>query len=229
MSCAPHTWISAARFAPFLNAAEGDYALAGDLYDWHAALASASFAAIHHFEVIVRNAIDEVLGEGQPQEPLRKTWLLDFETLQPGAVKQVIVAVERVGSGKPITRGRVVSGVPFGFWASLFTKHYEELWRQRLRRAFPHGTPERRDLAAPMERIRRLRNRVAHHDCLLAQDVGSVVRDMFGIVAWIDPSALAWLEGRTRIGILLEEMPGLSAAQACSATGTKPALAGSSR
>jgi hypothetical protein len=229
MSCAPHTWISAARFAPFLNAAEGNYALAPDLYDWHAELASASFAAIHHFEVIVRNAIDDVLGEGQPQEPLRKTWLLDFDTLQPGAVKQVIVAVERAGSGKPITRGRVVAGVPFGFWTSLFTKHYEELWRQRLRRAFPHGAPERRDLAAPMERIRRLRNRVAHHDCLLAQDVGAVSREMFGIVALIDPFALAWLEGRTRIGVLLEEMPGLNAAQACSVTGTSPAPAGSSR
>lgn len=223
------TWISAARFAPFPNAANGDHALALELYDWHSELASVSFEAIHHFEVIVRNAIDVALGDGQPQEPLKETWLLDFDTLQPGAIKQVIVAVERIERRKPITRGRVVAGVPFGFWASLFTRHYEELWRQRLRRVFSHGAPERKDLAAPMERVRRLRNRVAHHDCLLAQDIGGVGEDMLRIVAWIDPGAFAWLKSRTRICDLLTERPVPGPGQACSATGTSPALAGCSR
>lgn len=123
----PETWLSAARFAPFLNAAKGDHAQALEIYDWHAELAVASFEAIHHFEVIVRNSIDDVLGAGQPQDPLRETWLLDFDTLQPGAIKRVIVAIERLKKGKPITRGGVVAGVPFGFWVSLFNKHYEEL------------------------------------------------------------------------------------------------------
>jgi len=223
MSCGPDNWLSAARFAPFLNATGGNHDRALVLYDWHAELAAATFEVIHHFEVIVRNAIDEVLGEGQPQLPLKETWLLDFETLQPGAVKLVIVAVERSQRHQPMTRGRVIAGLPFGFWANLFNKHYEELWRQRLYRVFPHGAPARKDLAAPMERVRRLRNRVAHHDCLLAQDVGSVAAEMLEIVGWVNPDALDWLESRARIGDLLGAKPESNLLQACSAAGASAA------
>lgn len=203
----PDAWLSTARFAPFLNAAEGDYAKALEIYDRHADLAAASFEVIHHFEVIVRNSIDGILGKGQPQEPLKETWLLDFDTLQPGAIKRVIVAIERLKKGKPITRGGVVAGVPFGFWVSLFNKHYEELWRQRLRFAFPFGSPDRKDLASSMDRIRRFRNRVAHHDCLLGQDVAGRAEEMLRIVGWIDPEAGAWLAARSRVLELAAQMP----------------------
>jgi hypothetical protein len=134
-------WLSASRFEPFLTASEGDHPRAVALYDWHAEVAAACFGMIHHFEVLLRNAIDGVLGEDQPQQPLKETWLMDFDVLQPDGIKQVIVAVERLEKGKGITRSRVVAGVSFGFWAGLFSKRYEELWRHRLRYAFPDGSP----------------------------------------------------------------------------------------
>ena len=104
-----------------------DHIRAVALYDWHAEITAACFAMVHHFEVLVRNAIDGVLGEGQAQEPIKDTWLMDFGVLQPDGVKQVILAVERLEQGKGITRWRVVAGVSFGFWAGLFSKRYEEL------------------------------------------------------------------------------------------------------
>ncbi len=203
----PDAWLSTARFAPFLNAAGGDYAKALDIYDWHAELGAASFETIHYFEVVVRNAIDGVLGEGQPQEPLKETWLLDFDTLRPSGIKQVLTAIERLERGKALTRGRVVAGVPFGFWAGLFARRYDELWRERLWLAFPHGPATRKDLASSMDRIRRFRNRVAHHDCLLGQDVAGRAGEMLRIVAWIDPEAGAWLAARSRVLELAAQMP----------------------
>ena len=112
-------WLSTARFEPFLTAAGDNHIRAVELYDWHAETAAASFGMLHHFEIIVRNAIDGVLGEGQPEDPIKDTWLMDFDTLQPDGVKQVIVAVERLDRGKGITRSRVIAGVSFGFWAGL--------------------------------------------------------------------------------------------------------------
>lgn len=165
------------------------------------------FRTIHYFEVLVRNAIDGALGAGQPQEPLRDTWLLDFETLQPNGVKQVIVAIERLEQGKQINRGRVIAGVSFGFWAGLFAKGYEELWRQRLRNAFPHASLTRKDMTERMRQIQRLRNKVAHHDCLLNQDVRGRADDMLTIAGWIDPAARAWLEAQSRVGGLLASRP----------------------
>jgi len=200
-------WLSAARFEPFLVASDGDHQQALELYDWHAEIAAACFGMVHHFEVLVRNAIDGVLGDGQPQQPIKDTWLMDFDILQPEGIKQVIVAVERLEKGKGITRGRVVAGVSFGFWAGLFNNHYEELWRHRLRHAFPHGSIMRKNLTQRMRLLQRFRNRVAHHDCLLGQGIGDRADDMLLIAGWIDPDAAAWLDERSRVHALLGARP----------------------
>ncbi|HEX5929141.1 MAG TPA: hypothetical protein VFY48_07085 [Solirubrobacterales bacterium] len=211
-----HAWLSTARFAPFLNEVDGNHEGALELYDWHAETTAACFESIHHFEVMVRNAIDETLGVAQPQEPLRDTWLMDFSTLHPGGVKQVIVAVERLQKGASITRGRVVAGLSFGFWAGLFSKSYEELWRQRLHHAFSQRSLVRKDLSHRMRAIQRFRNRVAHHDSLLGQDIERHMDDMLDIVGWIDPEARGWLATRSRVHALLARRPG--PAHACPPT-----------
>lgn len=200
-------WLSAARFEPFLAATEGDHLRAAALYDWHAETAAACFGMIHLFEVLLRNAIDGVLGEDQPQQPLKETWLMDFDVLQPDGIKQVIVAVERLEKGKGITRSRVVAGVSFGFWAGLFSKRYEELWRHRLRYAFPQGSVMRKDLTEPMRLIQRFRNRVAHHDCLLGQNIEKRADDMLEIAGWIDLDAQAWLKSHSQVHNLLSQRP----------------------
>jgi len=90
------------------------------LYEWHAALSVASFGLLHHFEVLVRNAIDHALGAGQPQTPIKDTWLLDFETLQPDRHQAGHHRDRAAREGKLVTRGRIVAGLSFGFWAGLF-------------------------------------------------------------------------------------------------------------
>jgi hypothetical protein len=200
-------WLSDQRFQPFLDEAQSDHSRAVTIYEWHLRLSSACFATINGFEVLLRNAIDRQLGMGQPQTPIRNTWLMDFNTLQPNGVKQVIVAVERLEKGKEITRSRVVAGVSFGFWAGLFSKTYEELWRHRLRLAFPNGAVTRKDLTQSMRSIQVFRNRVAHHDCLLNQPVRERYDEMVRISGWIDADAATWLEGQSAVVALLASKP----------------------
>jgi hypothetical protein len=200
-------WLSDQRFQPFLDEAEGDHSRAVAIYEWHLRLSAACFATINGFEVLLRNAIDRQLGVEQPQTPIRDTWLMDFNTLQPNGVKQVIVAVERLEQGKEITRSRVVAGVSFGFWAGLFGKAYEELWRHRLRLAFPNAAITRKDLTQPMRSIQAFRNRVAHHDCLLNQPVRDRYDEMIRISGWIDADAASWLERQSDVVSLLARKP----------------------
>lgn len=190
-------WLSEARYARFLDACGGNHTRAVDLYELHAVLSMASFGLIHHFEVLLRNAVDRVLGEGQPQAPISDTWLADFSVLQPAGVKQVINAIGRLRRGKAVTRGRIVAGLSFSFWADLFGHRYEELWRHQLNGAFPHGSSTRKALSGRMRRIQRFRNRIAHHDSLLDQDIPALIGDMLEIAAWIDPDARLWLEAQT--------------------------------
>jgi hypothetical protein len=190
-------WLSEARYDRFREACGGDHASAIDLYEWHAVLAMASFGLIHHFEILVRNAVDGRLGEGQPETPIKDTWLVDFGVLQPLGIRRVIDAIGRLGRGEPVTRGRLVAGLSFSFWADLFGHRYEELWRHRLCAAFPHGVSTRKDLSSRMRRIQLFRNRIAHHDSLLDQNVPALVDDMLEIAGWIDPDARGWLEAQT--------------------------------
>lgn len=202
------SWLSRERFQPYLDAANQDHAAAVALYHWHAELAASCFQLIHYFEILVRNSIDAVLGAGQPQEPLRDTWLLDFSVLHPNGIKQVIVAVERLEKGKAVTRSRVIAGVSFGFWAGLFSKYYEDLWRQKLRGAFSAGAGlTRKSLTEPMLQVQKFRNRVAHHDCLLAQPVTTRVTTMLEIAGWIEPDARAWMLRHVDVAAVLARRP----------------------
>jgi len=150
---------------------------------------------IHHFEVLLRNSVDAVLGGDQLQAPIEDTWLLDFDILRRNEVRRVLVAIERLEKGKPVTRGRVVATLSLAFWTSLFGKPYDELWRSRLRLVFPaRSTLVRKEVTARMKLLQRFRNRVAHHDSLLGQNVQARVEDMLAIASWIDPAARAWLE-----------------------------------
>lgn len=105
-----------------------------------------------------------------------------------------------------MTRGRVVAGLSFGFWSGLFGPRYEELWRHRLRHAFPHAK-ERKDLSAGMEALRRFRNRLAHHDSILSQPVGARHEDMLRIAAFIDPAAKTWLQATSQVDGVLGSRP----------------------
>jgi hypothetical protein len=98
-------WISAERFAPFLEQADGNRALAFDLYLWHARISGASLTTLHHFEVALRNAIDRQLGAGQPQAPVERSWLLDPSTLSPQGIakaRAVLARLEREGYPREI-------------------------------------------------------------------------------------------------------------------------------
>jgi hypothetical protein len=191
------SWLSEARYARFQEACGGDHASAIVLYEWHAVLGMAAFGLIHHFEVLLRNAIDGVLARGQPETPIKDTWVVDFDILRPDGIRQVLTAIDRLEKGRAVTRGRIVAGLSFAFWADLFGRRYEDLWRQALCEAFPHGALSRKAVGARLRRVQRLRNRIAHHDSLLEQDVPASIGDMLEIAGWIDPFARTWLEGQT--------------------------------
>jgi hypothetical protein len=93
-------WISERRFAPFLERAEGERALAVDLYLWQARVAGASLTTLAHFEVLLRNAIDRQLSIAAVEAPVEDSWLLDPATLSPqgiGKVREVLGRLEREG------------------------------------------------------------------------------------------------------------------------------------
>ena len=203
--------VSAGRFESYLQAAGGDRERATALYEWNVALSAACFEAFHYVEVVVRNALDREMrthmNEGRSGIPW---FLLPVVSKHEASFQESVERVRRrlrAQSRDRETRDQIIAGVDFGFWTSLLHSENEELWRHALHRAFPHSSGKRKDVVATLEALRVFRNRLAHHDSLLAVDVVLRLDQMKQVLGWVDADAEGWLAGIERVTTLHRGRP----------------------
>ncbi|MGW7536525.1 hypothetical protein [Amycolatopsis sp. NPDC054798] len=186
--------LSEPRMAPYLAESGGDRDLALDLYAWSARMSSAAFLTVGHLEVLLRNALDRCLREHFREDDCGIPWFL----LQvPGGdyVEQAVSAVrQRLRALHQETRHQIVAGLSFGFWTGLLGPKYEQLWRECLRHAFPHSNGTRKQVVVAAERVRKFRNRLAHHDSTINVDIPFEIRKLLELASYIDGDAARWLE-----------------------------------
>lgn len=204
-------WISAPRLAPYLSAAGGHPADAVRLYQWNARLSAALLEALHYVEVVVRNAIDHVMAEDWDESRRGMPWFL-MPVLSKNQAK-FDASIERVRSRlrpqsrQRETRDQIVAGTDFGFWTSLFDTAHEDLWRSTLHRAFPGSSGKRKDVVTVLQQLRLLRNRLAHHDSLLAVDAAFRLTQMQDVLGWVAPDAAGWLAANEQVTVVLADRP----------------------
>ena len=99
-----------------------------------------------------------------------------------------------IKSAKPLTPGRVVAELQFGFWTSLFEAHYERQTRflpSAIKAVFPHlpkSLHHRKHRKSDLENIRQLRNRVFHHERILHwADLDAKHALVLEVIKWINP------------------------------------------
>ena len=119
----------------------------------------------------------------------------------------------RTGHGNETSR--VVAALSFGFWVSLTGSggrltsgskaNYEmTLWRPALRRAFPHREKlTRKQVHRPLNDLRTLRNRIAHHEPIFARDLAGDHERILDVAGWISPTMATWIEHHSRAYDLL--------------------------
>lgn len=96
--------------------------------------------------------------------------------------------------GKPETPGRIVAELGFGFWTSLFGSGYEQtLWPKLLKPVFPQATNRqrrRKALSVRLNGIRRLRNRVFHHEPVYQlPNLPRLHGEIVETIGWSSPAA----------------------------------------
>ena len=155
--------ISASRLRPYSIGSGGDAAEAYGRYAWNVALSESLYPCLNFVEIALRNAIHSAVSTNFRDE----YWFLNSLV---GKEKTIVSGVRRdlQEQGKSPTATDFVSSLWFGFWVNLFSNRYEGiLWTQLLKPIFPrmprlHRTI--RNLRFRLNRIRRLRNRVFHHE-----------------------------------------------------------------
>lgn len=161
-------------------------------YMLNMALCESLYPALQTCEVALRNAIHTHLATHLGRED----WF-DAPSFQltPWAQLEVRKAKDKLQkTGKPITAGRVVAELQFGFWTSLFEAHYEQktpFLPRGIKAVFPHlpkSLHKRKERKSDLERVRHLRNRVFHHERIVHwADLDAQHALVLQIIGWISP------------------------------------------
>lgn len=201
-------WITEPRFRAFLEDVGGDPGKAMRLYDWNVRVSAAFLEALSYGEVVLRNAIDAQFRPLDHGEAARSCWLTDPGLVNDRSLQRATEAIANIERmGKEPTRARLVSNLSFGFWRTLFDRHYKRLWVSNLHRGFPNGTGDRAEVAQLMARLNPFRNRIAHHESIVHARIERRHADLIALVRLIDLDAGMWLEARSAVGAILAARP----------------------
>lgn len=163
--------LSAERLGTHLQASGGEPATALALYRWNVRVGGAFWETIGLVEVVLRNALDKLLAARHARLQRPGDWLDDPACeLHQHARADIATARRRVRAKRKTPRhGQVIAELAFGFWRFLLAKQYTSTLWPDLASAFPHA-PNRslRTVESPVARLHVFRNRLAHHEPVLA-------------------------------------------------------------
>lgn len=229
------TLISTPRFATYVDLASGDRAKALELYHWTGNVAGGLMADFRVLEVLLRNRIDLTMtthvalppGVGEWYE--NPSWITVGNFLDRRAIEAVDQAKdsvrEKLPVGAPVSRGKVVAALSFGFWKRPTHARYEEsFWLPALDQAFaipaPNAVARREMLFDHLTVLNDLRNRVAHHEPICkpwrfivrgGRDVmyplDTQYKMLVNVIGWIDPAAGEWIKNNSTALPLLVKPP----------------------
>lgn len=185
--------VSAARLSVYRRPTD-----VGDLdaiarYLWNVALSEALYPALQTLEITLRNSLCDAITS-HFIDPLwfdRQPPVLHQSELDKVAAAKRELLREK----KPLEAGRIVAELNFGFWTSLLDRRYERiLWPRFLKQVFPampRRIRTRHALSQRLNTVRKLRNRVFHHESIITSsipDLHARHKQILEVIAWISPA-----------------------------------------
>lgn len=195
--------LSPARFGTYHQAAGSDLR-ALQLYAWNTSVSSAFYGPLQTFEVTLRNSVDRSISATHGER-----WFDGPTLLRPSDHRLVGNVVQRIyDAGKQPAPGRVIAELGLGFWVGLFANAYDQtMWRSHLHRLFNPRIRDRRALHDSMDRLRTLRNRVAHHEPIFRRKLGDDYDRLLAIVGSLSYPTRLWLEHHSSVPAALSTPP----------------------
>lgn len=158
-------------------------------YLWNITLCESLYPVLQNLEIALRNALHYEISQlaGTP-DWFNHTFLRQEESNKVSEAKRRL-DVER----KPHEPGHMVAVLTFGFWTSLLDSryHWPLQWDKLVTKAFPYAPRYMRTrdkIADRFNRIRRLRNRVFHHEPIWKwNNLPQLHEEICTAIRWINP------------------------------------------
>lgn len=166
-------------------------------YQCNIKLSEAMYVPLSVLEVSLRNALCRELASMAGRED----WYAIFPNT-PGLSnlnRYITKAIKQIsGRHENISPSKVIAELTLGFWVSLLNSEYERILWKDLRRAFPYmpkSIKQRKNVSAPLNRFRAIRNRVFHNEaiCWNINKVASIHKEVIEVLGWINKDLPDWL------------------------------------
>jgi len=211
--------LSAERLSAYALPEDADEVDTVARYLWNLALCSALQPALHTLEITVRNRLfnisRRIVDETKLSFDKIPCWLDARPPLLADRERQAVEkAKETIATrSSPMTEGRLVSALGFGFWVSLCKRSYEQgaggprLWPELATRGFPHLPRTQRTRSQvfhALDPLRDLRNRVSHHEAVWDRKLDRSHRDIVETIGWINRDLAATLQAHSPLPAVLD-------------------------
>jgi Abi-like protein len=160
-------------------------------YMLNMALSESLYPALQFAEIALRNAVHRELTVRCGTDSWYDCSHARLTTWQQEKVAEAKVTLSR--NRKPLTPGRIVAELTFGFWTGFFNNSHARtgIGSYLSKNAFPYAPASEKYQAKLDKRwleIRDLRNRVFHHERILHwKDLDARHQDILEIIAWMSP------------------------------------------
>lgn len=190
--------LSDPRFTTYLQHCNNDKSLALQLYQWNLEISAAFIVPLHFLEISIRNAVVEGLESVHTHNwAWNQGYIRSLPNHQRGYSPQR--NLQEVAGHQP-TVGKVVAELKFVFWEKMFTsRHDVVLWDHHINNIFPFAPNSmtvsqlRTAIHNDMFIVRKLRNRIAHHEPIFTRDLLDDYNKIFELVSWRDTTTSNWM------------------------------------
>jgi hypothetical protein len=202
--------LSPERLHRYFNTFPNSEAQALFLYQANIRLSEAFYPSLMLLEVALRNALHKELQIKAQRPDWYEVWRTDirYKHLYQPKIEEARKVLAK--NGKIETPGRVVAELSLGFWVTLFNQKNEKLLWGSLRFAFPNlekRLRQRNTVAAPINRLHKLRNRTHHYEHILWNPsthtldlprLQSLHKELYSVLDWMSPNLRRHLVGKDR-------------------------------
>ena len=207
--------LSASRVGTYESATSAvpnlDGALA--LYLWNAQVSAAFMPPLHICEVVMRNAVaDAIEAVHGPQWP----WEYGFERSLPDtkfghgySPRRDLISTRK----KESTTGKVIPELKFVFWQKMFTGRHDRIWNTNLHTVLPFLDATmtvqqlRKLIHDELEKLRGLRNRIAHHEPIFMRNLTTDFQKAHDLIAFRCPHTAAWMQANQQATSFIAAKP----------------------
>jgi len=198
------------RLAPYLQRHDNSFNQAIEHYKANIEISETFYPLLAILEVGLRNQMDYQLTRKFTTEAWynENSFIKIVSRFQIDRITDARNSILR--EKKEVTPGKIISELSFGFWTSLLDSRFEKSLWKNLRLSFPNCPKQirqRKTMSSKFNGIRKLRNRIFHHEPVTwnIAVIKNYRDEIIEAIDWLDKGLLDWSQDLLRIDDVIEQ------------------------